>query len=197
MEKTLGYETQYDFDIPVNRRGTMSIKYDGAEKNGMPKDILPLWIADMDFKNAPEIIEGLKEYMDSIVFGYTGPTDAYYDAVIGWMQRRHGFIPKREWFVLTPGVVPAVNDMVGAFTKPGDSVLITPPVYYPFRNAIEGNKRNVVESELISNNGTYSIDFDDFEKEMHLCERFTEYIKVFGMMSTKYLIIPSSAFTEV
>lgn len=158
---------KYDFETLIPRYGVGSGKWDEMREEipDIPDDIVPLSVADMEFKNAPEIIEGLKDYLDTRILGYTHATEAYYDAVIGWMERRHGFSPKEEWFVEYAGVVPALRHMVSVFTKPGDSVLIMTPVYYPFRSAIEANHCHVVESELVNTDGRYTIDFDDFEKK--------------------------------
>ena len=158
---------KYDFETLIPRYGVGSEKWDEMREAvpDLPEDIVPLSVADMEFKNAPEIVEGLKEYLDTSILGYTHATDAYYEAVIRWMERRHGFSPKREWFVEYAGVVPALRHMVGVFAKPGDSVMITTPVYYPFRSSIEFNRCQVVESELVETDGRYEIDFDDFEKK--------------------------------
>lgn len=157
----------YDFKTAPNRRNVGASKWiDMAEK--IPEageGIVPLSVADMEFENPPEIIEGLKEYLDHAVLGYTEATQSYYDSVISWMQRRHGFIPKKEWFVMTAGVVPAIKEMVANFTKPGDSVLMLTPVYYPFYSCVEANQRTVVGSELILDDSGYSIDFTDFEEK--------------------------------
>jgi putative C-S lyase len=119
----------------------------------------------MELKNPPAIIEGLKEYLDNIILGYTGETEHYYESVISWMERRHGFSPKKEWFIMTAGVVPGIKEMVGAFTKPEDSVLMLTPVYYPFYMTVEEQGRKVLGSELILNGTEYTIDFDDFAEK--------------------------------
>lgn len=156
---------QYDFETLVKRENVGSFKWDDMKnKNPYLKEgVVPLSVADMELKNAPEIIEGLKEYLDHTILGYTGATEAYYDSVIRWMETRHGFSPKKEWIVETAGVVPGLGQMVAAFTQPEDAVLIMTPVYYPFRMAIENNKRKLVATELIKKGNTYEIDFDDFE----------------------------------
>lgn len=158
---------KYDFETLIPRCGVGSEKWDEMREAvpNLPEDIVPLSVADMEFKNAPEIVEGLKEYLDTSILGYTHATDAYYESVIHWMERRHGFSPEREWFVEYGGVVPALRHMVGVFTKPGDSVMITTPVYYPFRSSIEFNRCQVVENELVETDGRYEIDFDDFERK--------------------------------
>ena len=158
---------KYDFETLVNRRNTGAHKWEGMY-SVLPNagdEIVPLSVADMELKNPPAIIEGLKEYLDKTILGYTGETENYYKSVISWMERRHGFSPKKEWFVMTAGVVPAIKEMVGAFTKDGDSVLMLTPVYYPFYSSVEANGRTVLGSELILEGTKYSIDFDDFEEK--------------------------------
>ena len=158
---------KYDFDTLIKREQVGSFKWDSMKlKNPMVDErVVPLSVADMEFKNAPEIIEGLKDYLDHTVLGYTGATEEYYASVISWMEKRHGFTPKKEWFVETAGVVPGLGQMVAAFTSPEDAVMIMTPVYYPFRMAVENNKRKLVTTELINTGHSYEIDFDDFEKK--------------------------------
>ena len=114
---------------------------------------------------AEPIRESLKGWLDNCVLGYTEPTGEYFDEVIRWMERRHGFSPKREWFVLTPGVVSALFDMVRLYTKKGDKVIINPPVYYPFMLAVKQAGRIVVESPLVPAGNTYNFNFEDFERK--------------------------------
>ncbi len=158
---------QYDFETVIKRHNVGSHKWDQMSKinPNVGSDIVPFSVADMEFKNPPEIIEGLKSYLDETVLGYTGPTDKYYSSVINWMEKKHGFCPKKEWIVETSGVVPGLKQMVGAFTKPNEAVLIMTPVYYPFRMVVEMNERRLVTNELIKNGNTYDIDFDDFESK--------------------------------
>lgn len=158
---------KYDFETLVNRRNTGSHKWEGMYEQipNAGDDIVPLSVADMELKNPPAIIEGLKKYLDNIILGYTGETENYYKSVTSWMKRRHGFSPKKEWFVMTAGVVPAIKEMVGAFTKDGDSVLMLTPVYYPFYSSVEANGRTVLGSELILEETEYRIDFDDFAEK--------------------------------
>lgn len=132
------------------------------------EEVIPFSVADMEFATPPEVIEGLKRYMDEIpVFGYTGPTQSYYDAVIGWMRRRHGWEIEKDWIFPTAGVVPALYLAVNAFTRPEDGVIIMPPVYGPFHRAVTQNGRKLVESPLIENREqhSYEIDFDDLARK--------------------------------
>jgi putative C-S lyase len=155
---------KYDFETLVPRYGKGSFKWEElrSEDPNISDDIVPLSVADMEFKTAPAIVEGLKKYLDETSLGYTRATDAYYEAVIDWMRRRHGFEPKREWFVQFSGIVPALRHIIGVFTKPGDGVLIMTPVYHQFRMVAEHNGCNIVESELLLKDGKYEIDFEDF-----------------------------------
>ncbi len=158
---------KYDFETLVSRKNTGSSKWDGmyAANPNVPDGIVPFSVADMEFKNAPEIAEKVSEYLKNTIMGYTFATDAYYDAVIGWMKRRHQWDIKKEWIVEYPGVVPALFHMVKLFSEPGDGVILFTPVYYPFYNAVKMGGRTLNESRLILHDGHYEIDFDDFEKK--------------------------------
>ncbi len=165
--KNKEHKMKYDFETLVNRKNTGSHKWEGmySQIPEAGEEVVPLSVADMELKNPPAIIEGLKDYLDKTILGYTGETENYYKSVISWMERRHGFSPKKEWFVMTAGVVPAIKEMVGAFTKDGDSVLMLTPVYYPFYSSVEANGRIVLGSELILEGTEYRIDFDDFAEK--------------------------------
>lgn len=156
--------TTYDFDTPVNRRGTSSMKFDCAQLFHRDPNLLSLWVADMDFGVPDEVVKALDQRIQHGVFGYTEPDDDYYDAVAGWMERHHGFKPERDWFVLTSGVVFALAMTVRAFTEPGDGVLIQQPVYYPFRRVVERNARIVVNEPLVYEDGAYRMDFEALER---------------------------------
>lgn len=157
----------YDFETLVSRKNTGSGKWDEMTKEhpNLPENVAPLSVADMELKNPPEIVEGLKKYIDTHILGYTGPTEEYFDAVCGWMKRRNDWDIKKEEIVSTHGVVTALAVSVLAYTDPGDGVITMPPVYYPFRMTIEHNNRKNVECPLINTNETYTIDFDLFEKQ--------------------------------
>ncbi|WP_418931733.1 aminotransferase class I/II-fold pyridoxal phosphate-dependent enzyme, partial [Hominenteromicrobium sp.] len=156
----------HDFETLVSRKNTGSGKWDEMTKEhpNLPENVAPLSIADMELKNPPEIVEGLKKYIDTHILGYTGPTEEYFDAVCGWMKRRNDWNIKKEEIVSTHGVVTVLAVSVLAYTDPGDGVITMPPVYYPFRMTIEHNNRKNVECPLINTNETYTIDFDLFEK---------------------------------
>ncbi len=156
----------FDFDSVIERRGTGSVKFDFAVENGYPADVLPLWVADMDFQAPPCVVEALKERVDHGIFGYTGLKDDYFGAVQGWFSRRFGWELQKEWLVTTPGVVFALSAAVRVMTQPGDAVLIQTPVYYPFYRVILNNDRKVVENPLVYRDGKYSVDFEDFERKI-------------------------------
>jgi len=158
---------KYDFETVVSRAGSCSSKWDQM-KGWTPNvggDIVPFSVADMELKNAPEIIEGIKEYVDKTILGYTNAGEAYYDAVCGWMGRRHSWDIEPEWILGTPGVVNAFFTAVKAFTKPGEGVILMTPVYYPMYMAVERNKRKIVRNPLIYRDNRYSIDFEDLEEK--------------------------------
>ncbi|MCD7842148.1 MAG: aminotransferase class I/II-fold pyridoxal phosphate-dependent enzyme, partial [Lachnospiraceae bacterium] len=160
-------ERNLDFDRVVDRRHTDCLKYDFATRRGKPEDVLPLWVADMDFPTSSYVLDALNERVDHGIFGYTESGERYFEAVAGWMERRHGWQVKPEWLVKTPGVVFGLAMAVKAFTRKGDGVLIQQPVYYPFSEVIADNDRRVVSSDLILGaDGSYHIDFDDFERKI-------------------------------
>ena len=160
-------EKNLNFDQPVERRGTHSLKYDFAEERGRKKDILPLWVADMDFKTSSFVQEALIRQAEHGIYGYTESDQEYYDAVSSWMERRHGWKIDKEWITKTPGIVFALAMAVKAYTEPGDYILIQDPVYYPFREVIESNDRKVAANILIrKEDGSYAIDFEDFERQI-------------------------------
>lgn len=156
----------YNFDNFVDRKCTNSLKFDFAEERGYPADVLPLWVADMDFPTAQPILDALHKSVDHGIFGYSEVKDDYYRVVRGWFEKHFNWKPQSEWLVKTPGVVFALAMAVRALTEPGDSVLIQPPVYYPFFSVIENNNRKLVKNELLYKNGHYEIDFEDFETKI-------------------------------
>ncbi len=160
-------EKNLNFDEIINRKGTDCLKYDFAVRRGKPENVLPLWVADMDFKTSSLILDAIKERTEHGIFGYSEVGDSYFEAVAGWLEERHGYRPEKKWLVKTPGVVFALAMAVKAFTKPGDSVLIQQPVYYPFSEVIRDNERRVVSNDLVLlSDGKYHIDFKDFEKKI-------------------------------
>ena len=150
---------KYNFDEIVPRRGSNSLKWDGIDTDG----VLPMWVADMDFRTAPAITEAVTRRAQEGVFGYTHVPDAYYDAVIGWFGRRHGFNIEKDWILYVPGVVPAISAIIKAMTVPGDKVIVQTPVYNCFFSSIRNNGCEICSSPLTYSNVTYGIDFDDLE----------------------------------
>ena len=152
---------KYDFDKTIDRRATNSYKWDSA-----PEGVLPMWVADMDFRTAPAIIDALQKRVAHGIFGYTRVPDAYYDAVTSWFSRRHGWDIDREWIIYTSGVVPAVSAVIKALTVPGDKVIVQTPVYNCFFSSIRNNGCEIVESPLVRTTDSYAIDFDDMERKV-------------------------------
>lgn len=160
-------ERNLDFDRVIERRNTRSLKYDFAAERGMSEDILPMWVADMDFKTSSYIEDALAERVREGVFGYSEVKTPYFETVCDWMVKRHGWQPQEEWLVKTPGVVTALAMAVKAYTEPGDAVLIQLPVYYPFAEVIEDNGRRVVSNTLYrGEDNRYHMDLADFEQKI-------------------------------
>ena len=156
----------FHFDEVPDRKNTNSLKYDfGMERKGR-EDLLPLWVADMDFRLPEEVISDLQERVAHGIFGYTDPKEDYYEALHGWFLRHHDWDVKKEWNTITPGVVYAIATAVRAFTKEGDAIIIQQAVYCPFSEVIVDNRRKLVNNQLIYENGTYRIDFEDFEQKI-------------------------------
>ena len=151
----------FDFDTVINRRGTSSYKWDIVKE----EDVIPLWVADMDFKAAPAILEALKKRVEHGVFGYTLVPDSYYEAIINWFARRHNWQIDRSWIIYTTGVVPAVSCAIKALTLPGEKVLIQTPDYNCFFSSIKNNGCEVAENELVRRGDSYEVDFEDFERQ--------------------------------
>lgn len=162
-------ERNLDFDKVIDRKGTHCLKYDFAVKRGYPEDVLPLWVADMDFKTTSYVEDAISEVAAHNIYGYTNIQngDGFFEAVAGWMKRHHDFTVYPEWHVHTPGVCFAIANAIRAFTEVGDAVIIQQPVYYPFSNIIKHNSRKLVSSDLVYDGVShYSIDYDDFESKI-------------------------------
>lgn len=160
-------ERNLDFDTVVDRRNTYSLKYDFAEERNKPKDVLPLWVADMDFLISSYVQDAIQKQTEHGIFGYSDVKEEYFEALKRWMKTHHNWDIEEEWLVKTPGVVYALAMAVKAFTKENESVLIQQPVYYPFGSAITDNHRKLVVSDLIlDEDGRYQIDFEDFEEKI-------------------------------
>lgn len=156
----------YNFDTIIDRKNTNSLKYDFAELRGMPSSILPLWVADMDFPCPVEVRDALKKCAEHGIFGYTESGSSYFEAAASWFKRHFNYEAQREWLVKTPGIVYAIVQAIRSYTNEGDSVIIQPPVYYPFKSSVINNNRKLVTNPLVYRDGRYSIDFEDFERKI-------------------------------
>ena len=151
----------YNFDEIIPRRGTNSYKWDSAADDS----VLPMWVADMDFRTAPPVIDALRRRVEHGIFGYTRVPDTYYEAVIDWFRRRHGWTINRDWIIYTSGVVPAISAVIKALTVPGDKVLVQTPVYNCFFSSIRNNGCEILSSPLLPEGDSYRMDFDDLERK--------------------------------
>ena len=160
-------ERNLNFDKIIDRRNTRCLKYDFAVERNMPADVLPLWVADMDFETSSYIEDAIIERVKHAIYGYSEVKTPYFDNLKKWMQKHHDWDIQRKWLVKTPGVVFALAMAVKAYTEPGDAVLIQQPVYYPFSEVIKDNGRNVVSNTLyLGEDNRYHIDFEDFEQKI-------------------------------
>ena len=158
---------KYDFDMVIDRVPTNSIKWSYVKRRTGHDDVIPLFIADMDFASPTEIVEALKERVAHPVYGYTVTTDGYYSGLINWMEKRHGWSGiQRDWILYTPGVVTGLCFAIQALTHPGDKIVIQPPVYHPFRRVILSNGRQVVNNPLKIVDGNYVMDFEDLREKI-------------------------------
>ena len=162
------------FDELIDRHNTDSIKWDFAAERGKPTDLLPMWVADMDFRAPQAVTDALIEAAQHGVFGYSDTKDDYFNALASWMKRRFDWDIEKKWLIKTPGVVNAFTMAVRAYSKPGDAVLIQPPVYPPMHAAAKQNDRRLIFNELVLRDGRYEIDFEDFERKIA-----TEQVRVF------------------
>ena len=155
----------YNFDKKIERAGTASVKYDMREEIFGKADVLPMWVADMDFETPECIRKAVLERASHPIYGYSIMTDAYFEAFIGWVNRRHNWKIQKEWMVFSPGIVTAINAAVLSFTNPNDGVIIQPPVYFPFFDSVKNNGRKQLANQLLYLDNTYKIDFDDLTKK--------------------------------
>ena len=157
---------KYNFNEIIDRKGTDSLKYDFAVERGLPKDVLPLWVADMDFPVEDHIKEALIKASEHAIFGYSDTKDDYFEVLSSWYERRFFWKVKKEWLVKTPGVVFAIAMAIQALTKENEAIIIQEPVYYPFSSTIRANNRKLVINNLVLKKDKYHIDFVDFEKKI-------------------------------
>lgn len=152
---------KYNFDEIIPRRGSNSYKWDSAKD----EDVVPMWVADMDFRTAPPIIDALARRVEHGIFGYTKVPQGYFNAVTNWFARRHNFIFSKEWLLFTTGVVPALSAIIKSLTQPGDKVIVQSPVYNCFFSSIRNDECELISNKLIYKKGVYTIDFDDLEEK--------------------------------
>jgi cystathionine beta-lyase len=157
---------QYNFDEIIPRANTNSVKYDWRKRLFGRGDVLPMWVADMDFRVPPAVTEAIMERARHEIYGYSMRPESFYQSVMDWTKRRYDWSIAREWLTFTPGIVPAVNLTIMGLTEPGDRIMIQPPVYFPFFQAVRKNKRTLVENRLQLRNGRYHIDMEDFEEQL-------------------------------
>jgi cysteine-S-conjugate beta-lyase len=160
------------FDATIERRGTDSVKWDGLKDIYGEADLLPLWVADMDFQVAEPIVKAIKEKVDNCVFGYPTVPDSLYASIIEWCKKRHGWELEQGWITFTSGVVPALSTIINAFTNPGDKIIIQSPVYPPFKDLVIKNDRTLIENPLKLQDQYYKMDFADLE------EKIDEHVKL-------------------
>jgi len=158
----------YNFDEIIDRTNYHSVKWDELKTHfgDIPEDVLPMWIADMEFRSPKPVIEAINKAAEHGIYGYTSRPDSYYQAIIDWMEKRHNWKVKKDWLVFSPGVVPALSFIIRAFTQPGDKVVVQPPVYYPFFRVIENNGCRIVNNPLKLSNRKYFMDYDDLERKV-------------------------------
>ena len=155
----------YNFDEPVARQGTSCVKYDSRKDVFGSDKVIPMWVADMDFKSPPFIIEALRKRLEHEILGYTIRRKEYFSSLSEWIKRRHRWIIERDWISFSPGIVPALNICTLVYTRPGDKIIIQPPVYFPFFRAVTDHKRKLLYNRLIEKNGIWSFDFNDLEQK--------------------------------
>ncbi|HNT01197.1 MAG TPA: PatB family C-S lyase [Candidatus Saccharicenans sp.] len=157
---------RYDFDQPLDRRNTCSLKWDFCQKVlGVP-EVIPMWVADMDFPAPPEVVEAIKKRAEHGAYGYPLVPDSFWTSIINWMKKRHNWEIKRDWLTRAPGVVPSLNICVQTYTAPGDKIIVQSPVYYPFFSAVENNGRRIVKNPLIFKDNRWQMDLADLQRKI-------------------------------
>ena len=154
---------QYNFDEVIERRGTSCVKYDTFDRACGTADLIPLWVADLDFRTPDFIIDAIKKRCEHEIFGYTFAPESYYNSIINWVHYKHQWDIRQEWISYIPGIVKGIGFVLQCFTQPGDKVIIQPPVYHPFRIVPENMRREVVYNPLKRVNGIYEMDFEHLE----------------------------------
>ncbi len=156
----------YSFDDCPSRKGSASVKYDLRQMFFNTDDVIPLWVADMDFRTPAFIMDAVRKRAEHEILGYSIRPQSFFDAIINWNQKRHQWKVENETILFSPGIVPALNMAVEAYTEKGDAVLVQPPVYFPFFNAVKDFERLLIENPLRLSNGRLNIDFEDFEQKI-------------------------------
>ncbi|RKD91884.1 MalY/PatB family protein [Mangrovibacterium diazotrophicum] len=157
---------KYNFDEEVLREGTNSLKYDARERVFGKADVLPLWVADMDFKTPDFILDAIKKRLEHEVLGYTFRPDSYFEAIVGWMKQRHNWDIQREWVSFSPGVVAGLTLAIESYSKKGDEVVVQSPVYFPFYDSVKGSGRVIVDNPLKLVDGRYTFDLEDLKTKI-------------------------------
>lgn len=157
---------KYNFDEIVPREGTNCIKYDTRQWYFKTNDVLPLWVADMDFKTPDFIVDAIKKRAEHEIYGYTFKSESYFQSIINWMKSRHNWAIQKEWISFSPGVVSALTFAIETFSKPGDGVIVQPPVYFPFFDCVKGTKRKMIENPLKIENDRYTFNFEDLKAKI-------------------------------
>ncbi len=158
--------THYNFDEEIDRIQTDSVKWSINDKLFGRKDVIPMWVADMDFRAPQPVIDALMQRAEHGIFGYAARPDNYYQAVIDWLKKRHGWETQRSWHITTPGVVPAISAAILAYTQPGEKIIIQSPVYHPFFKLVRNHGRQVVENTLLNADGYYTMDFAQLDRQL-------------------------------
>ena len=158
----------YNFDEPVDRQGSNSVKYDLRKEVFGNDKVLPMWVADMDFRTPPFIISAIEERLEHPLFGYTFRDDEYFNSLIDWVAKRYSWQIEKEWISFSPGIVPALNLCTLAYTEPGDSVIVQPPVYFPFFTAVKDHGRKLMFNRLKYDDGSYGFDLEGLEEKAAL-----------------------------
>jgi len=156
---------KYNFDEIIDRRNTGAVKVERCKALYGSEDVLPLWVADMDFRTPDFIFEAMRERMEHPILGYSMPPKKFYPSLMTWIKDHHQWEVKRQWIGFLPGIVPGLSFAVQSLTKPGDEVIVQPPVYYPFFHVVENNHRMVINNPLKTVNGKFEMDFEDLERK--------------------------------
>jgi cystathionine beta-lyase len=158
-------EERYHFNQHISREGTDAIKFDMRKAYFGTEEVIPMWVADMDFATPKCISDAVQERAAHPIYGYTKTSDEYYEALMHWVKTRHHWNIEKEWIQFSPGIVPAVNFAIQSLTEPGDGIIVQPPVYFPFFDAVKSNGRTLLENQLISKDDYYTIDYNDLEEK--------------------------------